>query len=84
MGNQVQGWTQKALVATFMAGLKAEIVDGVRMFKLRTLKEAISLAHMRDNQVSWQQKSIRPLNHPIANSPSPVKLKATSLMKRLT
>jgi hypothetical protein len=33
LGNRVQGWTQKALVGTFMGGLKTEIADGIRMFK---------------------------------------------------
>jgi hypothetical protein len=50
LGNRVHGWTQKALVSTFMGGLKSEITDGIRMFKPRTLKEAISLARMRDEQ----------------------------------
>ena len=40
-GNRVHGWTQKALVGTFMGGLKVEVVDEIRMFKPRTLKEAI-------------------------------------------
>ncbi|GJV54173.1 putative mitochondrial protein [Tanacetum coccineum] len=29
LGNKVRGWTQKALVGTFMGGLKPEIVDGI-------------------------------------------------------
>ncbi|KAJ9166893.1 hypothetical protein P3X46_021582 [Hevea brasiliensis] len=44
LGNRVKGWTQKALVGTFMGGLKPEIAEGIRMFKPKTLKEAISLA----------------------------------------
>ena len=48
LGNWVQGWTQKALVGTFMGGLKSEIVDGIRMFKPKILKESISLARMKD------------------------------------
>ena len=48
LGNRVQGWTQKALVGTFMGGLKSEIVDGIRMFKPKILKESISLARMKD------------------------------------
>jgi hypothetical protein len=35
-GNRVQGWTQKALVGTFMGGLKTEIAEGIRMFKPNT------------------------------------------------
>ncbi|KAL6315672.1 hypothetical protein AAG906_005760 [Vitis piasezkii] len=30
LGNRVKGWTQKALVGTFMGGLKTEISDGIR------------------------------------------------------
>ena len=33
LGNRVQGWTQKALVGTFMGGLKVEIADEIWMFK---------------------------------------------------
>jgi len=44
----VQGWTQKALVGTFMGGLKTEIAKGIKMFKPKSLKEAKSLARMRD------------------------------------
>lgn len=84
LGNRVHGWTQKALVGTFMGGLNAEIADGIRMFKPKSLKEAISLARMREDQVSRQQKSIWPLNHLTAESPSPTKFKAASSMKRLT
>ena len=48
LGNRVQGWTQKALVGTFMGGLKSEIADGIRMFEPKILKESISLARMKD------------------------------------
>nr|TKS18114.1 hypothetical protein D5086_0000005970 [Populus alba] len=48
LGNRVHGWTQKALVGTFMGGLKPEIAEGIRMFKPQSLKEAISLARMKD------------------------------------
>ena len=54
LGNRVQGWTQKALVGTFMGGLKSEIADDIRMFKPKSLKEAISLARMRDDQLTRQ------------------------------
>ncbi|KAF2285202.1 hypothetical protein GH714_039010 [Hevea brasiliensis] len=60
LGNRVKGWTQKALVGTFMGGLKPEIAEGIRMFKPKTLKEAISLARMRDEQLLRQKKAIRP------------------------
>nr|TKS18169.1 hypothetical protein D5086_0000006520 [Populus alba] len=57
LGNRVHGWTQKALVGTFMGGLKSEIADGIRMFKLRTLKEAISLVRMRDKQLARTRRN---------------------------
>jgi len=43
-----------------MDGLKIEISDGIRMFKPQTLKEAISLARMKDDQLSRQKRFIRP------------------------
>jgi len=54
LGNRVRGWTQKALVGTFMGGLKPEIAEGIRMFKPQSLKEAISLARMKDEQMIRQ------------------------------
>ncbi|KAA8538684.1 hypothetical protein F0562_028292 [Nyssa sinensis] len=60
LGNKVRGWTQKALVGTFMCGLKDEISDGIRMFKSQSLKEAINLAWMRDEQLARQQRFMRP------------------------
>jgi hypothetical protein len=33
LANRVVGWPHKALVGTFLGGLKDEIVDVVRMFK---------------------------------------------------
>ncbi|KAH9697168.1 hypothetical protein KPL71_023506 [Citrus sinensis] len=56
LGNRVHGWTQKALVGTFMGGLKPEISEEIHMFISRTLKEAISLACMKDDQLSRQEK----------------------------
>ncbi|XP_020241395.1 uncharacterized protein LOC109819859 [Asparagus officinalis] len=84
LGNRVQGWPQRALVGAFMGGLKPEIADGIRMFRPRSLKEAISLATMRDEQLSRQKKVIRPFSRSIADSPSPVKFKGTTPVKRLT
>ncbi|KAH9735628.1 hypothetical protein KPL71_017801 [Citrus sinensis] len=60
LGNRVQGWTQKALVGTFMGGLKPEISEEIRLFRPRTLKEAISLARMRDEQLQRQKRLMRP------------------------
>ncbi|RVW63197.1 Retrovirus-related Pol polyprotein from transposon 17.6 [Vitis vinifera] len=68
LGNRVQGWTQKALVGTFMGGLKAEIADAIRMFKPQSLKEVINLARMRDDQIARQRRFMRlpPVRAPIA------------------
>ncbi|XP_041009414.1 uncharacterized protein LOC121253468 [Juglans microcarpa x Juglans regia] len=43
-----------------MGGLKAEIFDGIRMFKPQSLKEAINLAQMRDEQLTRQRRFMRP------------------------
>ncbi|KAA8531390.1 hypothetical protein F0562_006114 [Nyssa sinensis] len=67
LGNRVRGWTQKALVGTFMGGLNTEISYGIRMFKPQTLKDAISLARMKDDQFSRQRCFLRP---PPSASPS--------------
>ncbi|XP_035544589.1 uncharacterized protein LOC118347983 [Juglans regia] len=60
LGNRVKGWTQKALVGTFMGGLKTEVSDGIRMFKPQTLKDAIRFARMRDDQLMRQRRFLRP------------------------
>ena len=56
LGNRVQGWTQRTLVGTFMGGLRPDISDGIRMFKPQTLKEVISLARMKDDQLARQRR----------------------------
>ncbi|KAA8544713.1 hypothetical protein F0562_019440 [Nyssa sinensis] len=66
LGNQVRGWTQKALVDTFMGGLKPEISDAIRLFKPQTLKEAIGLARMRGDQLQKQRKFSRSVHPPVA------------------
>ncbi|KAJ9141050.1 hypothetical protein P3X46_031632 [Hevea brasiliensis] len=38
LGNRVHGWSQKALIGTFIGGLKPEVAEGIRMFKPKTLK----------------------------------------------
>ncbi|KAL6350705.1 hypothetical protein AAG906_028162 [Vitis piasezkii] len=50
----------RALVGTFMGGLKPEVADGIRMFKPQSVKEAISLAKMRDDQLARQRQFTRP------------------------
>lgn len=52
LGNRVQGWTQKALVDTFMGGLKVKNSEGIRMFKSKTLKEVIRIARKRNDQLA--------------------------------
>lgn len=56
----MQGWTQKALVGKFMGGLKPKLADGIRMFKPKSLKDAINLARMRDEQLARQRRFIWP------------------------
>jgi hypothetical protein len=51
LANQVNRWPQKALVGTFLGGLKQEIVFALRMFKLKTLCDAIELARMGDDNL---------------------------------
>ncbi|KAL5576818.1 hypothetical protein UlMin_018517 [Ulmus minor] len=61
LGNRVHGWSQKALVGSFMGGLRSEISETIRMFKPKTLKEATSLALMKDEQLQRQRRISRPL-----------------------
>ncbi|GJZ81416.1 hypothetical protein Tco_0646410 [Tanacetum coccineum] len=42
----------KALIGTFMGGLKLEIENGIRMFKPTNFKDATSLARVRDEQLN--------------------------------
>ena len=49
--------TKKALVGTFLGGLKQEIVSALRKFKLKTLCDAIELVHMRDDNLSKDQRT---------------------------
>jgi len=84
LGNRVHGWTQKALVGTFMGGLKSEVADGIRMFKPKTLKEAISLARTRDEQLTRQRRFVRSIqpNQPPATV-TPINQRTTIAPKRL-
>ena len=75
LGNRVQGWTQRALVGTFMGGLRSDISDGIRMFKPQTLKEAISLARMKDDQLAIQRRFGRlapPMRAPLTLPPTQI------------
>ncbi|RVW63028.1 Retrovirus-related Pol polyprotein from transposon 17.6 [Vitis vinifera] len=75
---------KKALVGTFMGSLKSEIADDIWMFKPKSLKEAISLARMRDDQLTRQRRFTRPLqpNCPQPDFSSQMKSKPTLTMKR--
>jgi hypothetical protein len=47
----------KALIGTFLGGLKADISADVRKFKPRTLRETIELARMREDELAHSKKS---------------------------
>lgn len=76
--NRVSGLPEKALIGTFLGGLKDEIAVEVCIFKPRTLLKAIELARMQDDQLSRSRINSRlkatkpqggnPLAHPIAQS----------------
>ena len=86
LGNRVQGWTQKALVGTFMGGLKPEISESIRMFRPKTLKEAISLARMKDEQLACQRKFVHtlPTSRTMPALPQPIRMNPMSPIKRLS
>lgn len=81
--NKVEGWTEKALVGTFMGGLHTSISSGIRIFKPKTLTEVINLARMRDDQLQQEKRwsSQRRFNqststeNPRSNVPSPATTK---------
>lgn len=73
LGNREQGWTQRALVGTFMGGLRPDISDGIKMFRPQTLKEAISFARMNEDQLARQRRFGRlapPTRAPLALPPT--------------
>ena len=55
LGNRVHGWSQKVLFGSFMGGLRSEISETIHMLKPKTLKEATSLARMKDEQLQRQR-----------------------------
>ena len=83
LGNQVLGWSQKALVGTFMGGLKPEIAEDIRMFRPRTLKEAISLAHIKDDQITRQRRLFQPPSNRTPPTLPPTQALPTVPVKRL-
>ncbi|KAL6347721.1 hypothetical protein AAG906_026250 [Vitis piasezkii] len=66
-----------------MGGLRSEISEAIRMFKTKTLKEAISLARMKDEQLQRQRRISRPPlpTRTLPALPTPTK---ASPIKRLT
>jgi hypothetical protein len=56
LASRVDGWPQKALVGTFLGELKQDIVSVVQMFKPKTLRDAIALARMRDDNLSRDRR----------------------------
>ena len=56
----IHGWFEEALIGMFMGGLTMEIAEVVRMFKPQSLKDVISLACMKDDQVQRIKKSHPP------------------------
>lgn len=65
-----------------MGGLDARIASGIRMFKPKTLKEAIGLARMKNDQINRQLKTSFQNNQIVADT-STSTAKTTSPMKRL-
>jgi len=57
LANRVVGWPQKALIGTFLGGLKADISANVQKFKLRTLRETIEFARMREDELAHSKRS---------------------------
>jgi hypothetical protein len=57
LANRVVGWPQKALIGTFLGGLKADILADVRKFKPRTLRETIEFARMREDEPAHSKRS---------------------------
>jgi hypothetical protein len=57
LANRVIGCPQKALIGTFLGGLKAEISSDVRKFKPRTLRATIEFARMREDELNHMKKS---------------------------
>ena len=67
-----------------MGGLRPEISEAIRMFKPKTLKEAISLARMKDEQLQRQKEFSWPPPPPTCTSPVPSTSTTTSPVKRLS
>ncbi|KAJ8637799.1 hypothetical protein MRB53_012066 [Persea americana] len=66
----VHGWQERALLGTFIGGLKPELAKEIKVAKPRTVRKAIELArledeHMTDVRRGWrpdQWRTINPVN----------------------
>jgi hypothetical protein len=56
LANRVVGWPQKALIGTFVGGLKEEIAAEVCSSKSMTLREAFVVVPMRDERLAKKKK----------------------------
>ena len=65
-------------------GLRPEISEVIHMFKPKTLKEAISLARMKDKQLQRQKEFFRPPPSPTCTSSVPSTSIIMSPVKRLS
>ncbi|KAG6643376.1 hypothetical protein CIPAW_09G207300 [Carya illinoinensis] len=95
LANRVKGWPKKALLGAFMGGLKAEIAVEVRMFRPKSLQNAIDLAKRQDEKLQKTKKAVgnfRNINRisgptiPTMSNPASVSVKPlpASAVKRLS
>ncbi|KAA8538949.1 hypothetical protein F0562_025641 [Nyssa sinensis] len=59
LANRVVGWPQSTLIGTFLGGLQDKIADEVCMAKPLTLREAIRVARMKDDQLMRRRRQGR-------------------------
>lgn len=57
LANRLVGWPQKALIGTFLGGLRADISTDVRKFKPRSLRATIEFARMREDELNHTKKT---------------------------
>ncbi|XP_038972753.1 uncharacterized protein LOC103696780 isoform X1 [Phoenix dactylifera] len=59
LANRVRGWPPDALIGTFVGGLKEEIAKEVRMRRPHSLREAVTIARMREERLEQKRKAFR-------------------------
>jgi hypothetical protein len=59
LANRVVGWPQKALIGTFVGGLKEEIAAEVCSSKSMTLREAFGVVQMRDERLAKKKSKAK-------------------------